>query len=163
MKKLMFIFGTRPEFVKVYPVIIEAKNQGNEVVVVNTGQHLEMVNELLDYFELSVNYDLKIMNKCKGVSDITSIALSGIDEILKIEEPDIIFVHGDTSSTLAGALGAFYNGVKIAHIEAGLRTYNLRAPFPEEANRQMVGIIADYHFAPTETSRHNLVSEGKSA
>ncbi len=161
MKKLMFIFGTRPEFIKVYPVIMEAKEQGNEVIVVNTGQHLEMVNELLEYFDLVVDYDLKIMKQCNGLADITSIALKGIDAILKIEQPDIVFVHGDTSSTLAAALGAFYNNIEIAHIEAGLRTYNLKSPFPEEANRQMVGLIADYHFAPTETSRHNLVIEGK--
>lgn len=161
MKKLMFIFGTRPEFIKVYPVIVEAKSQGNEAVIVNTGQHLEMVNELLDYFQITVDYDLKIMKECSGIADITSIALSRIDKIIKAESPDVVLVHGDTSSTLAGALGAFYNNVKIAHIEAGLRTYNLQAPFPEEANRQMVGLIADYNFAPTETSRYHLVSEGK--
>ncbi|WOO89020.1 UDP-N-acetylglucosamine 2-epimerase (non-hydrolyzing) [Mollicutes bacterium LVI A0078] len=161
MKKLMFIFGTRPEFIKVYPVIVEAKSQGNECIIVNTGQHLEMLNELLEYFQITVDYDLKIMKECNGISDITSNALHGIDKIIKVESPDVVFVHGDTSSTLAGALGAFNNNVKLAHIEAGLRTYNLQAPFPEEANRQMVSLIADYNFAPTETSRYNLLSEGK--
>lgn len=161
MKKLMFIFGTRPEFIKVYPVIVEAKTQGNEVVIVNTGQQFEMVNELLAHFKLTVDYDLKIMNQCNGLSDIVSIALKGLDAIVKLEMPDVLFVHGDTSSTLAGALAGFYNHVKVAHIEAGLRTYNIQSPFPEEANRQMVGLIANYHFAPTEASRGNLVTEGK--
>lgn len=161
MKKLMFIFGTRPEFIKVYSVIIEAKRQGNEVIVVNTGQHYEMVNDLISHFQLEVDYDLKIMSKCKTLSNIVSYALSGIDYIIRLETPDVVFVHGDTASTLAGAQASFYNNVKIAHIEAGLRTYNMQSPFPEEANRQMVGLIADYHFAPTENSRHNLAVEGK--
>lgn len=162
MKKLMFIFGTRPEFIKIYPVIMEAKQAGNNVIVVNTGQHKEMVNELLDYFSLDVDYDLQIMNKCNGLMDIITTSLSGLDEIVKKENPDVILVHGDTSATLAGSLTAFYNQVKLGHIEAGLRTYNKLSPFPEEVNRQLTGIMADYHFAPTETTKQNLLSEGKS-
>lgn len=162
MKRIMFIFGTRPEFIKIYPVIIEAKKQGNEVIVVNTGQHKEMVNELLDYFDLKVDYDLEIMNKCSGLMDILTMSLKGLDEVVKEVKPDVILVHGDTSATLAGSLTAFYNQVKLGHIEAGLRTYNKFSPFPEEVNRQLTGIMADYHFAPTETTKSNLLTEGKS-
>ncbi len=162
MKRIMFIFGTRPEFIKIYPVIIEAKKQGNEVIVVNTGQHKEMVNELLDYFDLKVDYDLEIMNKCSGLMDILTMSLKGLDEVVKEVKPDVILVHGDTSATLAGSLTAFYNQVKLGHIEAGLRTYNKFSPFPEEVNRQLTGIMADYHFAPTETTKANLLTEGKS-
>lgn len=161
MKKILFIFGTRPEFIKIYPVIMEAKKQGNEVCVVNTGQHKEMVNELLEFFNLEVDYDLKIMNKCNGLMDILTFALQGLDEIVKKEQPDIILVHGDTSATLAGSIVAFYNQIKLGHIEAGLRTYNKLSPFPEEVNRQLTGIMADYHFTPTQTTFDNLIREGK--
>ncbi len=163
MKNIMFVFGTRPEFIKVYPVIMEAKRQGNPVIIVNTGQHKEMVNELLTFFKLDIDYDLKIMDKCNGLSDIESIAISGIDKIIKHEMPDVVLVHGDTASTLAGALAAFNNQIKIGHIEAGLRTYNMQSPYPEESNRQMVGLIANYHFAPTRDSEQNLLLEGKNA
>ncbi len=162
MKQIMFIFGTRPEFIKIYPVIMEAKKQGNSVCVVNTGQHKEMVNELLEYFGLEVDYDLQIMNKCNGLMDIFTNSLKGLDEIVKEVKPDIILVHGDTSATLAGSITAFYNQVELGHIEAGLRTYNRHSPFPEEVNRQLTGIMADYHFAPTVTTANNLLSEGKS-
>lgn len=161
MKKLMFIFGTRPEFIKIYPVIMEAKKQQLDVVVVNTGQHKEMVNELLEFFDLKVNYDLEIMNKCNGLMDILTYSLQGLDKIVKEEKPEIILVHGDTSATLAGSITAFYNQIKLGHIEAGLRTYNKMSPFPEEVNRQLTGIMADYHFAPTETTKDNLLHEGK--
>lgn len=163
MEKIMFIFGTRPEFIKIYPVIMEAKKQGRDVCVVNTGQHKEMVNELLEFFNLKVDYDLEIMNKCNGLMDILTYALKGLDEIVKNEQPDVILVHGDTSATLAGSITAFYNQIKLGHIEAGLRTYNKLSPFPEEVNRQLTGIMADYHFAPTTTTRDNLLSEGKKA
>lgn len=162
MKKIMFIFGTRPEFIKIYPVIKEAKQAGKEVVVVNTGQHKEMVNELLEYFNLEVDYDLAIMDKCNGLMDILTTSLSGLDKIVKEVKPDIVLVHGDTSATLAGALAAFYNQVKLGHIEAGLRTYDKLSPFPEEVNRQLTGIIADYHFAPIELTKQNLLREGNS-
>ncbi len=161
MKKIMFLFGTRPEFIKIYPIIMEAKKQNNEVIVVNTGQHKEMVNELLEYFNLKVDYDLGIMDKCNGLMDILTYSLNGLDKIVKEVQPEIILVHGDTSATLAGSITAFYNQIKLGHIEAGLRTYNKLSPFPEEVNRQITGIMADYHFAPTETTRKNLLNEGK--
>ncbi len=157
----MFIFGTRPEFIKIYPVIMEAKKQGNEVCIVNTGQHKEMVNELLEYFNLKVDYDLEIMNKCNGLMDILTYALQGLEKIVKDESPDVILVHGDTSATLAGSITAFYNQIKLGHIEAGLRTYNKLSPFPEEVNRQLTGIMADYHFTPTMATAENLLKEGK--
>ncbi|ARE28701.1 non-hydrolyzing UDP-N-acetylglucosamine 2-epimerase [Lactococcus cremoris] len=161
MKKLLFIFGTRPEFIKVYPVIQEAKKQGNPIVLVNTGQHKEMLNELLDEFSVEVDYDLKIMDSYSGLSEIVSGTLSGLEPIVKQEKPDVILVHGDTAATLAGALVAYFNQIKLAHIEAGLRTYNKFSPFPEEMNRQIVGLLADYHFTPTEMTRDNLLKEGK--
>lgn len=161
MKKLMFIFGTRPEFIKIYPVIMEAKKYGHEVVVVNTGQHKEMVNELLEYFNLEVDYDLQIMDKCNGLMDILVNSLQGLNEVVVKEKPEVILVHGDTSATLAGSISAFYNQIKLGHIEAGLRTYNKFSPFPEEVNRQLTGIMADYHFAPTNVTKENLMSEGK--
>ena len=161
MKKLLFIFGTRPEFIKVYPVIQEAIKQGNPIVLVNTGQHKEMLNELLDEFSVEVDYDLKIMDSYSGLSEIVSGTLSGLEPIVKQEKPDVILVHGDTAATLAGALVAYFNQIKLAHIEAGLRTYNKFSPFPEEMNRQIVGLLADYHFTPTEMTRDNLLKEGK--
>lgn len=161
MKKLLFIFGTRPEFIKVYPVIQEAKRQGNPIVLVNTGQHKEMLNELLDEFSVEVDYDLKIMEKYSGLSEIVAGSISGLDPIIKKEQPDVILVHGDTAATLAGSLVAYFNQIKLAHIEASLRTYNKFSPFPEEMNRQIVGLMADYHFTPTEMTKENLLKEGK--
>lgn len=161
MKKIMFVFGTRPEFIKIYPVIMEAKKAGNEVVVVNTGQHKQMVNALLEHFHLEVDYDLEIMEKCNGLIDILTMSLKGVDEVIKKETPDVVLVHGDTAATLAGSLGALYNQVELGHIEAGLRTFNKYSPFPEEMNRQMTGVMADYHFAPTETTKANLLREAK--
>lgn len=161
MKKLLFIFGTRPEFIKVYPVIQEAKRQGNPIVLINTGQHKEMLNELLDEFSVEVDYDLKIMEKNSGLSEIVAGSISGLDPIIKKEQPDVILVHGDTAATLSGSLVAYFNQIKLAHIEAGLRTYNKFSPFPEEMNRQIVGLMADYHFTPTEMTKENLLKEGK--
>ncbi|MFV0557428.1 MAG: non-hydrolyzing UDP-N-acetylglucosamine 2-epimerase [Enterococcus sp.] len=162
-KKLLFIFGTRPEFIKVYPVILEAKKQGNEVVIVNTGQHKEMLDSLLEYFDLTVDYNLAVMNQVNGLTEILTVTLTGLNEIIGKERPDLVLVHGDTSATLAGSIAAFYNQVKLAHIEAGLRTYNKYSPFPEEVNRQLTGVIADYHFAPTTTAQNHLLQEGKPA
>lgn len=138
MKKLLFIFGTRPEFIKVYPVIQEAKRQGNPIVLVNTGQHKEMLNELLDEFSVEVDYDLKIMEKYSGLSEIVAGSISGLDPIIKKEQPDVILVHGDTAATLAGSLVAYFNQIKLAHIEAGLRTYNKFSPFPEELIQNLI-------------------------
>lgn len=161
MKKLMFIFGTRPEFIKVYPIIIEALLQKNEVVIINTGQHREMLDDLLVQFPLKIDYNLAIMGKSNGLADIIANSIREIDSIIKVEKPDVVLVHGDTSTTLTGAFAAFYNKTPLAHIEAGLRTYDMDSPFPEESNRQVVGLLAKYHFAPTEASRQNLLCEGK--
>lgn len=159
--KLLFVFGTRPEFIKMYPVIMEAKKSGNEVVVINTGQHKEMLDSLMDYFNFVPDYNLHVMGQAKGLTEILTVSLTGINGILGKEKPDMVLVHGDTSATLAGSLAAFYNQIKLAHIEAGLRTFNKYSPFPEEVNRQLTGVIADYHFAPTETTKENLLREGK--
>lgn len=161
MKKLMFIFGTRPEFIKLFPLIKEAEKRGNKVVVVNTGQHREMLSTLLTHFKVEADYDLKIMRQSSNLSDIVAGTLSGLDPIVKTEKPDLILVHGDTAATLAGGLVAYFNQVQLAHVEAGLRTYNKYSPFPEELNRQMVGVLADLHFAPTAVTKQNLLKEGK--
>lgn len=159
MKKLMFIFGTRPEFIKIYPVYKEALRQGNEVILVSTGQHKEMLDQLLDYFNVEVNYNLEIMSKSAGLVDILCNSLKGLDEVVRNNNVDMILVHGDTSATLAGSIIAYYNQIPLGHIEAGLRTYNKFAPFPEEANRQITSVLTDIHFAPTEVSKANLLKE----
>lgn len=159
--KCLFVFGTRPEFIKVYPVIMEAKKKGNEVVVVNTGQHKEMLDNLFTYFDFKPDYNLKVMDQSNGLTEILTTTLAGLDPIFKKEKPEIVFVHGDTSATLAGSIAAFYHKIKIAHIEAGLRTHNKYSPFPEEMNRQLTGVLADYHFTPTLTTKKNLLNEGK--
>lgn len=163
MKKIMFIFGTRPEFIKVLPVIKEFKSHPEkyDVIVLSTGQHKEMLSNLMSSFEVDADFDLEIMDKCNGLVDILTKSLEGIDKIIKQTTPDFIFVHGDTAATLAGSLGGFYNNTKIGHIEAGLRTHNLKSPFPEECNRQLTGIMADLHFSPTQTTKKYLLDEGK--
>ncbi|MGL4662772.1 MAG: non-hydrolyzing UDP-N-acetylglucosamine 2-epimerase [Culicoidibacterales bacterium] len=161
MKKLMFIFGTRPEFIKVYPVILECQKRGFQTVTVNTGQHQEMLDEMLKHFNIVEDYDLNIMNKCNGLTDILCETLKGLEPVMKGEQPDLVLVHGDTSATLAGSLQALYQQIPVAHVEAGLRTYNKYSPFPEEMNRQLTGVIADLHFTPTQTTKMNLINEGK--
>lgn len=163
MRKLMFVFGTRPEFIKLYPVILEAKERRHDVVVVNTGQHREMLDQLLADLHLRVDYDLKAMTRQQRLSDVLARALVGLDKVTDEVNPDCIFVHGDTSTTLAGSLTALYHQVPLAHVEAGLRTFNKYSPFPEEVNRQLTGVIADYHFTPTSVTRDNLLREGKPA
>lgn len=163
MKKIMFVFGTRPEFIKMFPVIKlfqEEKNLYN-VIIVNTGQHKEMLNSIMSNFKILENYNLNVMEKSNGLSEILSNSITGIDKVIKIETPDLIFVHGDTSATLAGSIAAFYNQIKLAHIEAGLRTFDKYSPFPEEMNRQLTGIMADFHFTPTNTTMKYLKDEGK--
>ena len=158
----MTVFGTRPEAIKMAPLVNELKaNDKIEAIVCVTAQHREMLDQVLDTFSITPDYDLNIMKSRQGLAEITSNALIGLDKIIKEVKPDIILVHGDTTTTLAGSLAAFYNGVKVGHVEAGLRTYNKLSPFPEEANRQMTGLIADLHFAPTEDSKQNLLNEGK--
>ncbi|HEX5545118.1 MAG TPA: UDP-N-acetylglucosamine 2-epimerase (non-hydrolyzing), partial [Nitrospira sp.] len=163
MRRLMFIFGTRPEFIKLYPVIREAKARGHEVVVVNTGQHREMLDQLIADLDMPVDYDLEIMARQQSLADILARSLTGLDRIVAQVRPDYVFVHGDTSATLAGSLIALYHQLPLAHVEAGLRTFDKYSPFPEEINRQITGVVADYHFTPTEVTRQNLLNEGKSA
>ena len=160
--KVMTIFGTRPEAIKMAPLVKELKSRKEiECIVCVTAQHREMLDQVLEVFDIEPDYDLNIMSKGQTLSDITSKALKGLEEIIKTVKPNIVLVHGDTTTTFAGALAAYYNQVDIGHVEAGLRTWNKYSPYPEEMNRQMVGIMADMHFAPTKTSRNNLIKEGK--
>lgn len=161
-KKVMLVFGTRPEAIKMCPLVLELKSRPEiEVIVCVTGQHKEMLSQVLDVFDVKPDYNLDIMKSNQSLSDITVNILNSIDEVLKVEAPDIVLVHGDTSTTFSTALACFYNETSVGHIEAGLRTYNIRSPYPEEFNRQAVGVIADYHFAPTKNSAENLLLEGK--
>lgn len=162
MIKVMTIFGTRPEAIKMAPIVKELKSRKKiECIVCVTAQHRQMLDQVLEVFHIEPEYDLDIMKQGQTLSDITSRVLLGLEEVIKKEKPNIILVHGDTTTTLAGALAAFYNQVKIGHVEAGLRTWNLQSPFPEEANRQMVDCITDFYFAPTQKSKENLLKEGK--
>ncbi|WP_122981282.1 non-hydrolyzing UDP-N-acetylglucosamine 2-epimerase [Actinoplanes teichomyceticus] len=161
MSRLMFVFGTRPEFIKLYPVIMEARRREHEVVVVNTGQHREMLDQLLDEMGMSADFNLKIMTQQQTLADILARTLSPLDQVVAQVRPDHLFVHGDTSTTLAGSLIALYRNVPLSHVEAGLRTFNKHSPFPEEMNRQLTGVLTDYHFTPTEVTRGNLEREGK--
>jgi len=164
MKKIMVVFGTRPEAIKMCPLVKELRKHENiETIVCVTGQHRQMLEQVLKAFEVVPKYDLAIMKDRQTLFDVTTNVLLGMKEILEKEKPDVILVHGDTSTTFATSLAAFYLEMPIGHVEAGLRTYNLAAPFPEEFNRQGVGIIAKYHFAPTTTARDNLIREGKKA
>lgn len=160
--KVMTVFGTRPETIKMAPLVKELQNRSEiETIICVTAQHRQMLDQVLDIFQIIPDYDLNIMQKGQTLSDITAKVLKGIEEVIQKENPDIVLVHGDTSTTFAGALAAFYNETDVGHVEAGLRTYNKYSPFPEELNRQFVGNIADIHFAPTEMSRENLLNEGK--
>lgn len=160
MIKVMTIFGTRPEAIKMAPLVKELQSRkGIECIVTVTAQHREMLDQVLEVFEITPEYDLNIMKQGQTLSEITSRVLMGLEKVIQKEKPDIILVHGDTSTTFAGALAAFYNKVDIGHVEAGLRTYNKYSPFPEEANRMMVDRITDMYFAPTEVSKNNLLKE----
>lgn len=160
--KVMTVFGTRPETIKMAPLVKELKSRNEiETIVCVTAQHREMLDQVLSAFDIVPDFDLDIMKKGQSLSDITSQVLKGIEDVIETAKPDIILVHGDTTTTFAGALAAFYNQVAIGHVEAGLRTYNKYSPFPEEINRQFVGTVADLNFAPTEVSRQNLLKEGK--
>ena len=163
MKKIMLVFGTRPEAIKMCPLVKELKKYSSnlETVVCVTGQHKEMLEQVLTVFEVTPDYDLEIMKQDQTLFTITSSVLEKIQTVLEIEKPDIVLVHGDTTTTFATSLAAFYLGIKVGHVEAGLRTYNLHSPFPEEFNRQATSIIADYHFAPTEISKENLLKENR--
>lgn len=161
MKKVMVVFGTRPEAIKMCPVIYELRKRELKTIVVVTGQHREMLDQVLETFDIIPDYDLSIMEKKQSLFDITQKVLIGVKTILEKESPEIVIVHGDTTTAFASSLAAFYLNIKVAHVEAGLRTYDKYAPYPEEFNRQAVGIISDLHFAPTEAAKRNLIAEGK--
>ena len=160
MVKIMTIFGTRPEGIKMVPVI-QALDKESDIsnIVVNTAQHREMLDQVLDIFEIIPDYDLDIMQANQTLEELTGRLINKISFIIKQEQPDLVLVHGDTTTTFAGAYSAYLNQIPVGHVEAGLRTYNILSPFPEEMNRQMVGRIATYHFAPTDTNRDNLLKE----
>jgi UDP-N-acetylglucosamine 2-epimerase (non-hydrolysing) len=162
MKKIMLVFGTRPEAIKMCPLVNELKSRSSfEVTVCVTGQHRQMLDQVLRTFDVIPDYDLSIMKDKQSLFDVTTNILNGIKNVLNEVEPDLVLVHGDTSTTFVTALACLYLQIPIGHVEAGLRTYDITSPFPEEFNRQAVGIIARYHFAPTETSKQNLLREGK--
>jgi UDP-N-acetylglucosamine 2-epimerase (non-hydrolysing) len=159
--KVMFIYGTRPETIKLAPVIKELNNDNNfQTIVTVTGQHRQMLDQAMDVFGLQADYDLNVMQENQTLSGLSQRILAGLSDIFADCRPDIVLVQGDTTSVLIGALSAFYHGVKVGHVEAGLRTADKRNPFPEEINRRLAGVIADLHFAPTAAARGNLVREG---
>ena len=163
MKKVMLVFGTRPEAIKMCPLVNELKSrEGIKTVVCVTGQHRQMLDMVLDAFGVTPDYDLSIMKDKQTLFDVTTNILERIKAVLEAEKPDVVLVHGDTSTTFVTALACFYLQIPVGHVEAGLRTYNIYSPYPEEFNRQAVGIIAKYNFAPTEMSKDNLLREGKS-
>ena len=162
MKKVMLVFGNRPEAIKMCPLVNELKKRRElQTVVCVTGQHRQMLDMVLDAFDVVPDYDLSIMKDKQTLFDVTTNILNRIKEVLKKEKPDIVLVHGDTSTTFATALACFYLQIPVGHVEAGLRTYNIYGPYPEEFNRQAVSIISKFNFAPTELSKQNLLKEGK--
>ena len=162
MKKIMIVFGTRPEAIKMCPLVNELKKYNNiSTVVCVTGQHRQMLDQVLKTFNVIPNYDLSIMKEKQTLFDVTTDILNKIKNVLEIEKPDVVLVHGDTSTTFSTALACFYLQIPVGHVEAGLRTYNLNSPFPEEFNRQAVSIISKFNFSPTEKSKMNLINEGK--
>ncbi|CAR42296.1 non-hydrolyzing UDP-N-acetylglucosamine 2-epimerase [Streptococcus uberis] len=162
MKKIMLVFGTRPEAIKMCPLVNELKKRSYfDVKVCVTGQHREMLDQVLNVFSVVPDYDLSIMKSNQTLYDVTSNIMLKIKEVLESEQPDIVLVHGDTTTTFATALSAFYSQIPVGHVEAGLRTYDIYSPFPEEFNRQAVGIVSKFNFAPTETAKKHLVNEGK--
>lgn len=164
MKKIMTIFGTRPEAIKMAPLVKALEKDAElEPVVVVTAQHREMLDSVLNTFDITPCHDLNIMKSGQTLSDITSKSMVLLEEVIKKESPDMVLVHGDTVTTFSGSLAAFYNQLPIGHVEAGLRSYDKYSPFPEEMNRQMVGVMADLHFAPTFNAAKNLLDEGKSS
>lgn len=164
MKKIMLVFGTRPEAIKMSPLVNELKERKSiETIVCVTGQHRQMLDQVLDVFQVVPDYDLSIMKERQTLFDVTAGILSKIREVLEEVKPDVVLVHGDTSTTFVTALACYYMQIPVGHVEAGLRTYNLYSPYPEEFNRQAVGIISEYNFAPTVIARENLLKEGKRA
>jgi UDP-N-acetylglucosamine 2-epimerase (non-hydrolysing) len=162
MKKILLVFGTRPEAIKMAPLVKRLKEEDKffDCKVCVTAQHREMLDQVLQWFEISPDYDLNIMRPGQDLYDITANVLTGMRELFKEYQPDVVLVHGDTTTSFATALAAFYQQIPVGHIEAGLRTYNMYAPFPEELNRQLTGRLAKWHFVPTALNRKNLLSEG---
>ena len=161
MKKVLLIFGTRPEAIKMAPLAKEFKNYPNlfNTKVCVTAQHREMLDQVLKFFDIVPDYDLNLMKPGQNLYNLTATIINSLKPILEEFIPDYVFVHGDTTTTMAGSIAGFYSGAKICHVEAGLRTNNKKSPFPEEINRQITGRIADYHFAPTKNSKINLIKE----
>lgn len=162
MKKVMLVFGTRPEAIKMAPLVKEFRKHPDrfETVVCVTGQHRQMLDQVLDIFDINPDYDLNIMKQGQDLYDVTARVLTGMRDVLKEAQPDVVLVHGDTTTSTAAALAAFYRQIPVGHVEAGLRTHNIYSPWPEEMNRQITGRIATYDFAPTPLSRANLLAEG---
>ncbi len=162
MKKIMVIFGTRPEAIKMCPLALELRRRPElETVVCLTGQHREMLQQVIDVFAIPVNYSLSVMKEKQTLFDVTVGILTSLQPVLQQEAPDLVLVHGDTTTTFAAALACFYLHIPVGHVEAGLRTWNLNSPYPEEFNRQAVSVLAELYFAPTETARDNLLREGR--
>ena len=160
MIKVMTVFGTRPEAIKMAPLVKELEKRDEiQSIVAVTAQHRQMLDQVLEIFDIKPDYDLNIMKDRQTLLSITTNGLTGMDEVIKEAKPDIVLVHGDTSTTFVGALAAFYNQVKVGHVEAGLRTYDKYSPFPEEMNRKLTGAIADFHFSPTISNKNNLLRE----
>ena len=162
MKKIMLVFGTRPEAIKMAPLVKEFQKhpEAFQTIVCVTGQHRQMLDQVLQLFEITPDYDLNIMKQGQDLYDVTARVLTGMRDVLKEAQPDVVLVHGDTTTSTAAALAAFYQQIPVGHVEAGLRTHNIYSPWPEEMNRQITGRIATYHFAPTPLSRQNLLAEG---
>lgn len=164
MKKIFLSFGTRPEAIKMCPLVKELQTRDNiETIVCVTGQHREMLDQVLQAFDVKPDYDLSIMKSKQTLFDVTINILDRMKDVLEKEQPDVVLVHGDTSTTFVTALACFYLQIPVGHVEAGLRTYDIYSPYPEEFNRQAVGIVANYHFSPTEMAKENLLREGKNA
>jgi UDP-N-acetylglucosamine 2-epimerase (non-hydrolysing) len=162
VKKIILVFGTRPEAVKMCPLAAELKTRKTlQTVVCVTGQHRGMLDQVLKAFQVVPDYDLAVMEERQTLFDVTAHILAGIRSVLEKEKPDLVLVHGDTTTTFSSSLASFYLQIPVGHVEAGLRTYDIRSPFPEEFNRQAVGILAKYHFAPTQRAKENLLQEGK--
>ena len=162
MERIMIIMGTRPEAIKLCPLVLELKRRKRyEVLVCSTGQHRSMLDGVLEAFSIKPDFDLDVMRTGQTLSSVTSRILKGLDEILTAESPDLVIVQGDTTSAFAGALAAFHKRIPVAHVEAGLRTYHIDSPYPEEFHRQVIGLVTKWHFAPTEAAQENLLREGK--
>ncbi|PPA69601.1 non-hydrolyzing UDP-N-acetylglucosamine 2-epimerase [Jeotgalibacillus proteolyticus] len=161
--KVMTIFGTRPEAIKMAPLVLELKKQSDvfEPIVTVTAQHRQMLDQVMSIFNITPDYDLNIMKDRQTLIDVTTRGLEGLDRVMKETKPDIVLVHGDTTTTFVASLAAFYNQIAVGHVEAGLRTWNKYSPFPEEMNRQLTGVMADLHFSPTDQSAANLIRENK--